>query len=404
MTVRKKTEGEVQNMQFENVKATAARLNVTVRAIQKWAKEGKIPDAYFDNRVWWIPKDFKEPLKKGEFLPGSSIKRYQLPLLRSSFEVGKAKEFIESIPDPDDKNIAIAEYLYYTGHAEEAAQLLEQYFDSKDDSLRYSANVMCTFANIFRGHIHLASFFSDRVSKELEEGLKNENSPKELHAIGVLTAYIGKHLLNVPVPETSPLEEHLHFLPNGIRLYGAYILAYKAYKEKNFERAIGICDTALAFCNNFYPIAAIYVLIVAAASFMGLKKPDIARQHFMIAWEKARKDGFIKLFGIHHNLLQGLTEQCLKHSYPDEYKQIMRIVKEFNDGWYRLHKPDEFDYSHTLAPVEISIALLYNRDWSAKEIAAHLNLSERTVKNHIRTIFQKLCISKKTELQNFLNS
>ena len=389
-------------MGYESVKSAAERMGVTSRAIQKWAKEGRLPGAYFDNRVWWIPDDIKEPLKTNEVTPKKTVTRYQLPLLRCSFNVGEAMKFIESIPDPDDKNIALAEYYYYTGQAEEAAQLLEQYFDSDDESLRYSANVMCTFANIFRGHIHLAGFFSERVSKELEKGLNNQDAPKELYAIGVLTAYIGKYLLNVPVPEVPPLEEYLHFLPNGIRLYGAYILAYKAYREKNFERAIGICDTALAFCNSFYPVAAIYVLIVAAASFMGLKKPLLARRHFMIAWETARHDGFIKLFGIHHNLLQGLTEQCLKTDYPEDYKKIMKVVKEFNDGWYRLHKPKENDFSHTLTPIEISITLLYNRDWSSKEIAAHLDISEGTVKNHIRSIYQKLCISKKTELRKYL--
>ncbi len=389
-------------MGYESVKSAAERMGVTSRAIQKWAKEGRLPGAYFDNRVWWIPDDIKEPLKTNEVTPKKTVTRYQLPLLRCSFNVGEAMKFIESIPDPDDKNIALAEYYYYRGQAEEAAQLLEQYFDSDDESLRYSANVMCTFANIFRCPIHLAGFFSERVSKELEEGLKNQDAPKELHAIGVLTAYIGKYLLNVPVPDVPPLEEYLHFLPNGIRLYGAYILAYKAYRERNFERAIGICDTALAFCNSFYPVAAIYVLIVAAASFMGLKKPLLARQHFMIAWETAKHDGFIKLFGIHHNLLQGLTEQCLKTDYPEDYKKIMKVVKEFNDGWYRLHKPDEHDYSHTLSPLEISIAMLYNRDWGTKEIAVHLNISESSVKNHIKHIYQKLCINKKIDLQNYL--
>ncbi len=387
-------------MQVQSAKQAAERLGVTIRAIQKWAKEGRIKGAYFDNRVWWIPKDFTEPLKKSEVVP--TISRYQLPLLRSFYEVGKAKEFIDSITDPDDKNIALAEYYYYTGHAEEVAQLLEQYSDSEDESLRYSANVMCTFANVFRGHIHLANFFTERVSKELEAGLKNENAPKELHAIGILTAYIGKYLLNIPVPDTPPLEEYLHFLPQGIRIYACYILAYKAYKEKNFERAIGICDTALAVSNRFYPISSIYVLLVAAASYIGLKKTELAKKHFMIAWEAARADGLIKLFGIHYNLLGGLTEQCLKADYPEEYKQIMRIVKDFNDGWYRLHKPEEHDYFHTLSPMEISIALLYNRDWGAKEIAVHLNLSEGTVKNNIKHIYQKLYISKKIELQNLL--
>ncbi len=386
-------------MGFETAQQTAERLGVTDRAVQKWAKQGKIPGAYFD-RFWHIPKNFTQPLEKSEAIP--QIKRYQLPLLRSSFELGKAKEFIDDIPDEDDRNIALSEYYYYTGNAEKSAQIAERYTDSEDESLRYSANVMLTFANIFRGHIHLANFFSELVSKDLEKGLANKKAPKELHAIGILTANIGKILLNVPVPEVPPLEEYLHFLPQGIRLYGAYILAYKAHKEKDYSKAIGICETALAFCNNFYPVAAIYVLIVAAASYMKLNKNELAKKHFMIAWETAKDDGFIKLFGIHHNILQGLTEQCLKHDYPEEYKRIVKVIKDFNDGWYRLHQPEEYNYAHTLNPTEITVALLYNRNRGVKEIAAHLGTSERTVKRHIRDIYDKLCITNKTDLVKYL--
>ncbi len=386
-------------MGFETAKQTAERLGVTDRAVQKWAKQGRVPGAYFD-RFWHIPKNFTQPLDLSEVIP--EIKRYHLPLLRSSFELGKAKEFIDDIPDEDDRNIALSEYYYYTGNAEKSAQIAERYTDSEDESLRYSANVMLTFANIFRGHIHLANFFSELVSKDLEKGLANKKAPKELHAIGILTANIGKILLNVPVPDVPPLEEYLHFLPQGIRLYGAYILAYKAHKEKDYSKAIGICETALAFCNNFYPVAAIYVLIVAAASYMKLNKSELAKKHFMIAWETAKDDGFIKLFGIHHTILQGLTEQCLKHDYPEEYKRIVKVIKDFNDGWYRLHQPEEYNYAHTLNPTEITVALLYNRNRGVKEIAAHLGTSERTVKRHIRDIYDKLCITNKTDLVKYL--
>ena len=84
------------------------------------------------------------------------------------------------------------------------------------------------------------------------------------------------------------------------------------------------------------------------------------------------------------------------------YKKIIKIVKEFNDGWYRLHKPEEYDYSHTLSPVEISVAVLYNRDWGSKEIAVHLKLSERMVKKHIRDIYDKLFVTSKNELKKYL--
>lgn len=385
-------------MEFENSKQAAERLGVTVRAIQKWAKQGRIKDAYFD-RFWYIPKSFTEPIKTSEAVPAS--KRYHLPLLRCPFKPGKAREFIDSIPDPDDRNIALSEYYYYTGHAEKSAELAEQYIDSEDEALRHSANVMCTFANIFRGHINLATFYSDLVTKDLEKVLQNGNASKEVIAIGVLTAYIGKYVLNVSVPETPPLEEYLHFLPQGIRIYGCYILAYKAYIEKNYEKAIGICDTALAVANSFYPIASIYVLIIAAASCMSVKKTELAKKYFMIAWEVAKQDGLIKLFGIHHNLLQGLINRCLKRDYPNDYKRIMKVVREFNDGWHRLHQPEENNLSHTLEPIEITVALLYNRDWRAKEIAEHLNISESRVRNYVRDIYDKLNISNKNELQAY---
>ncbi len=387
-------------MEFESARQAAERMGVTVRAVQKWAKEGRLPGSYMTGKVWFVPKNITEPLKTSIAKQIPTIKHYYLPLLRCTYEVGKVQEFIDSIPDEDDRNIALIEYYYYTGNAEKAAQLAERYINSEDESLRYSANVIYTFANIFRGHIHLTTFFSELVLKDIEEELKNDKTSKELHAIGILTAHIGEILLNIPVSETSSLEEYLHYLPNGIRLYGAYILGYKAYAEKNYERAIGICETALAFCNNFYPVASVYVLIVAAASYMGLKKIDLAKECFMKAWESAKDDGMITLLGIHHNILQGLTEQCLKHDYPEDYKKIIRIVKEFNKGWYRLHKLEEYNYFHTLEPIEITIVVLYNRDWSAKEIATHLKLSQTTVKKYIRYIYDKLCITHKKELQD----
>lgn len=40
--------------------------------------------------------------------------------------------------------------------------------------------------------------------------------------------------------------------------------------------------------------------------------------------------------------------------------------------------------------IEFTIAMLYNRNWRIKEIAFHLEMSERTVKNYLSTIYEKL--------------
>jgi len=42
-------------MNFETVAQAAARLGVTVRAVQKWAKEGKLEGAQKMGRDWMVP-------------------------------------------------------------------------------------------------------------------------------------------------------------------------------------------------------------------------------------------------------------------------------------------------------------------------------------------------------------
>ena len=46
--------------------------------------------------------------------------------------------------------------------------------------------------------------------------------------------------------------------------------------------------------------------------------------------------------------------------------------------------------------------MLYNRNWRIKEIAFHLEMSERTVKNHLSTIYEKLDISSRKELRQYM--
>lgn len=45
-------------MEYISVREAAQKLNVTERAIQKWAKQGKIQGAHKFSGAWVIPKDF----------------------------------------------------------------------------------------------------------------------------------------------------------------------------------------------------------------------------------------------------------------------------------------------------------------------------------------------------------
>jgi len=390
-------------MQFETAKEAALRLGVTARAVQKWAKEGKIPGASLHGNSWMIPKEFSTNNNSTQIRSTTDNKgRIPLPLLFSTFEIGKAKDFTESFSDEDDRTIALAEYYYYIGRVDKAVELLNPYISNNDKSLRYSAEVMGTFSNIFLGNLHTASLVSHIVSKALSEKPK-ENLSETEYAFRVLTSHIGSSLLRLSMPPTPKLEDYLHFLPQGHQLYGCYILAYEAYKKHQYSRATGICETAIAMCNNPYPISLIYTHIIAAGSYMRMKDVPSAEIHFKKAWDLAYPDGLLSFFAVHYKVLQGLLEIHIKEKYPKEYTQIINMVQTFYKGWNKLHILGDEDANISLSPIEITIALLYNQGWQKKEIAQHLSTSLAYVKKQIQVIYEKLNVQSKVELSRYLS-
>ena len=108
----------MEHKDFETAVDAAKRFNVTVRAVQKWAAAGKIDGAKKIGRTWFIPKDAvlskdaAETKEQTEKIYKISDFRPTMPLLNASFELGHCLEYVQSIPDEDDRNIAMAEYLF----------------------------------------------------------------------------------------------------------------------------------------------------------------------------------------------------------------------------------------------------------------------------------------------------
>lgn len=403
--------------EYETAQETAERLGVTVRAIQKWAAEGRIPGATRRGRVWMIPKG-AEPLGKPQSKSETKSEQpqkngipdvYQLtpfrvamPLLNSAYPIGKCMEYIEAMPDPDDRNIALAEYYFFSGRSDEAARVVAEYQDSHDPSLRFSANLIATFANLAGGHTHLTRFAMGNLLEQVKAGLRSD-APPQLHAIGIFTATTASVLLHLPVPPIPPLEDYMKYLPGGLKLYACYILAHKAYLEGDYSRSLAIADMGLAMCPDTFPIAFVYCHIFAAIALMNLKRTEEAMARLKKAWAIAEPDELLQPFAEHHGLLHGLVERYFKNDYPEEHKKIDRITYAFSAGWRKVHNPDtNHDVADNLTTTEFTVAMLYTRGWSYKEIAGHLQISERSVSTKVSDIFAKTGVNNRTDLKEFM--
>lgn len=394
---------------YETAQEAAVRLDVTVRAIQKQAAAGKIPGAVRHGRAWMIPRSYV-PMEKSATVEGNGIPdvyqispfRMPMPLLNSPYPIGQAKAHVEALSDPDDRRIALAEYHFFRGEMEQAAIIAEPYLSSHDPSLRFSSNLICICSNLGRGHSHLTKFSLHNLQTQVNVILQSD-APLLFQAIAIFSAEAIAVFLHLPQPDVPLLEEHLRYLPEGLKLYACYILAYKAYLAKDYAKCLAISDISLAVSSMLFPCSAIYTHLTAAMALVNMKRVDEARAHMEKAWKIAQPDGLLQPFTEHHDLLQGMVEVYFRKAAPDLLPRIIQITNIFSTGWREVHNAlTQRDVADSLTTTEFTIAMLYHRNWTAKEIAQHLEMSLRTVNRHIATIYEKLGISNRASLERFI--
>lgn len=339
---------------------------------------------------------------KKEIIKEKHTTRVPMLLMSSAFPLGRCIEFIESIDDVPQKEMAYAEYYYFSGRHEKAVEYAEMYLNCEDIMLKLSARLIYTFANLSLDRIHSARFGLERLKEYLKEAMLEETD-KKTRACCVFVATAAHTLLHIPVGDLPPLAEYLSEFTKGMQLWGAYVLAHKAYLVKDYQRSLGIVQTCLMTCSKTYPIAMIYLNLVAAMDLINMKETEKAKIYFMKAWEISKPDDLIEGIGEHHGLLQGLIEACMKKDYPEDYARIIDITYKFSAGWRRIHNPDtNEDVADNLTTTEFAIAMLANKGWTNKEIAEYLGITQRTVKQHLTCVFNKLNIENRKQLKNFM--
>lgn len=394
---------------YETVRQAALRLGVTERTIQLWAKGGQMPGARKVGRDWMIPVDVpdeeEEAPEEAEPAPMAEIAEPEpeplpppaphilMPLLSSSFEPGECMAVIEAMDDPDARGVAMAEYDYFRGRHDEALQEAAPYLGHYDRALSLSAALISCYANVAVGRFEAARQVFGMI------GAAQPDDDALTHVMRLIV----ETLFHLPSPSDSAPMPSLSELPEGMRQFVCYAAAHRAYLDGNYERSLGLAEAALAMGSRVYPIASIYLKLIAAINLMNLRRTDEARRYFMSAWRQARPDGLIEGFGEHHGLLQGLVEACLRRDDPTNYERVIEITYKFSAGWRRIHNPKTSEMvADNLSTMEFTIAMLVSRGWSYQEIARHLDVSVSYVKKLIAAVYEKLNITSRRELKQYM--
>lgn len=126
---------------YLSIREAAEKWGVSQRRINQYCAEGRIPGAERFGGSWAIPENARKPgdprrekKKAGPAVPQKAPELFHgfMPLMNTPFRPGHCMEAIEGMKAGPTRDIALAEYHYFSGQAEKALEETQVYLTAKD--------------------------------------------------------------------------------------------------------------------------------------------------------------------------------------------------------------------------------------------------------------------------------
>lgn len=377
-------------MQYITIDELAERWQTSVQNVVSQLKSGHVSGAVSLEGKWFIPED----------TPSMDKCCYQafMPIW-SSFASGESSRRIESLPDAQERCVALAGQYYFQARYAEVCRETEKCLESPVPEIRASALLLHCMANVPTGNIMATRKDMQRLAQE-----KKNARDARMNLVYEYIEFLMGVFFHQDERKTPTFSSSFSELPQGVCLYGLYAYAHALYLSRDYHRALGVAESALAIAKDRYPCVCMYLYLAASMAAMNLSMFSLADSFFQKAWKLAEPEDYIQPFVEHHGLLQGQVEKYFRDRSPKHYQRISECVLQFSRGWMKVHNPESVNkVTDQLTPFEFALAMMAAKGKSNQEIAEYQNISVSTVKFYLSSIYQKLSVSGRGDLEKYLN-
>ena len=194
-------------MEYLAVLETARKWDLSPRMMQHHCAAGHIPGAQKFGKSWAIPAQKQEETAAAGVLDHTNL----MPLMNTPFQPGTYVAAVRAMEAGPRRDIAWAEYYYFTGQPDKAARAAGAHITSPDLGARLSACLIYAYASLSLKQIQHARFALNEMQEFLSAGA--ETAP-HLRAAGAFMAATSAVLLHLPLPRSLPsVKEFLPLLP-----------------------------------------------------------------------------------------------------------------------------------------------------------------------------------------------
>lgn len=311
----------------------------------------------------------------------------------------RVETMIGALSDEEEKTVALAAHHYFQAKYDAAARESQCFLNSPCPEIRATALLLHGMANVGMGNPELVRADFAALGKSAQQP-ENEMMAAVYDTLRFLLAVF----FHTDGEIEFVSEERAALLPEGTRLYLLYAVAHELYLQKRHQEALGVTRSALIMAAGRFPSVSVYLNLVGSMVAVNLQDVELAEKFFNRAWQLAEAEDYIQPFVEHHGMLQGQIEKHIRIALPQVYDQISEKVMAFSRGWMKIHNPDSVNkVTDRLSPYEFALAMMAARGKSNQEIADYLKISVNTVKFHLSSIYQKVEVSNRKELEQYLN-
>lgn len=315
------------------------------------------------------------------------------------FTCKTTESMIGTLKDEEERACARAAHYYFQAKYADAAEESGRFLNSACPQIRATALLLHCMSNVGLGNARIAK--ADFAAMKSAAQCDGDD---DMSAIYDMLRYLLAVFFHTDGRIEPVREEYIARLPEGTKLYLLYAVAHDLYLQKRYAEALGVAKSGLMMAACRFPSVCVYLNIVASMVAFNMDDEKQAAEFFRQAWQIAEPEDYIQPFVEHHGLLQGQIEKYIRDRNPELYKRIAEKTMAFSRGWMKIHNPDSVNkVTDRLLPYEFSLSMMAANGKSNQEIADYLNISINTVKSYLSIIYQKLGVSNRRELKNYLN-
>lgn len=195
--------------------------------------------------------------------------------------------------------------------------------------------------------------------------------------------------------------------PTWVRAYLCYAHLVVLLQEEEYIRLLGAAEAAIIECRKMgYLMVEMYIHLIAAVGYLRTGRREEAFVHVRDALADALEDQLFLPFMEFKWMLGDLVEKAFSALGERMPKKIITNGQVISNNWKLLIRyiSESNTQLYGLTKREMEVATLAAKGMSNKEIASMLVISESTVKYHLRAVFSKLDIDRRSKLSWFLNN